>query len=270
MADAHTLPLPDSTDVVTQVIKVNGERLPLSIQVLAISVDKEVNRIPSATLVFDDGDASTESFELSSKDLFVPGAEIEVLIGYRATEDTVFKGVVIKQSLRLSRNGATTLSVECRDKSVQMTLERRCRYFEDTTDADAASEIVSAYGVDADFTATDITHTELVQYDCTDWDFVISRLEASGHICVVDDGALRGGPPDVGQEPALTLMFGATMYEFDAEIDARSQPTAVTSVSWDPPRVRRLSRPTPRILPFPKPAIWTATRWLTPSVKVSD
>ena len=234
MPDGRTLPLPDSTDVVTYVIKVDGERVPLSVQVLSIAVQKEVNRISSATLVFNDGDASTESFELSSKDLFVPGAEVEVLLGYRSTEDTVFKGLIIKQSLRLSRGGTTTLTVDCRDKAVQMTLERRCRYFEDITDADAAAEIAGDYSIDASFAATDVTHKELVQYDSTDWDFVVSRLEANGHICLVDDGAISGAAPDTGQDPVLTLMFGATMYEFDAEIDARSQATAIKGVSWDP------------------------------------
>ena len=234
MPDARRLPLPESTDVVTHVIKVDGERLPMVIQVLGIAVQKEVNRISAATLIFNDGDASAEGFELSSKDLFVPGAEVEVMLGYQSTEDTVFKGVVTKQSLRLTRSGVTTLTVECRDKAVAMTLERRCRYFEQVTDAEAAAEIADAYGLDASFAATDVTHAELVQYDSTDWDYVISRLEANGHICLVDDGAISGAAPDTGQEPVLTLTFGATMYEFDAEIDARGQPTAIKSVSWDP------------------------------------
>ncbi len=234
MPDSRTLPLPDSTDVVTHIIKINGERLPISMQVLSIAVQKELNRISSATLVFNDGDASAQDFELSSKDLFVPGVEIEILLGYRSTEDSVFKGIVIKQSLRLTRSGTTTLRVECRDKAAMMTLERRCRYFADITDADVASEIVSAYGIDASFAPTSVTHEELVQFDCTDWDFLISRIEANGHICIVDDGSISAAAPDTAQDPALTLMFGATMYEFDAEIDARDQATTIKSVSWDP------------------------------------
>lgn len=234
MSDARTLPLPDSTDVVTQVIKIDGTRLPLSVQVLSISIDKEVNRIPSATLVFNDGDASAENFELSSEDTLVPGAEVEVLLGYGADEEAVFSGVIVSQALRLTRGGGTTLTVECRDKAVAMTLERRCKYFADVTDSDIAAELAGEYDVDASFEATEVTHEELVQYDSTDWDFLIARLEANGHICLVDDGALSGGPPDLGQDPELTLTFGATMYEFDAQIDARSQAAAIKGFSWDP------------------------------------
>ncbi len=234
MSDARTLPLPDSTDVVTQVIKVDGTRVPMAVQVLSIAVEKEVNRIPSATLVFNDGDASAEDFELSGQDTFVPGAEVEVLLGYGADEEAVFKGIVVRQSLRLTRSGATTLTVDCKDKTVRMTLERRCKYFADSTDSDIASELAGEYDVDASFEATDVAHEELVQFDSTDWDFVISRLEANGHLCLVDDGSISGGPPNLGQDPELTLTFGATMYEFDAEIDARSQATAIKGVSWDP------------------------------------
>ena len=234
MPDGRSLPLPESTDVVTLIIKIDGEQIPFAEHVLSIAVDKEVNRIPSATVVFNDGDASAENFELSSQDLFVPGAEVEILLGYLSTEDTVFKGIVIKQSLRLTRSGATTLTVECRDKAVRMTLERRCKYFADMTDADIASELAGEYDVDANFEATDITHEKLVQFDSTDWDFILSRLEANGHICLIDDGSISGAPPDTDQDPELTLMFGATMYEFDAEIDARTQATTIKSVSWDP------------------------------------
>lgn len=234
MADDRSLPLPASTDVVTQVITVGGEHVSAAVHLLSISVNKEVNRIPSATLVFRDGDAGGEGFDLSSQDLFVPGAEVEIQLGYGATEDPVFSGVVVKHALRLTKGGSTTFTVDCRDKAVNMTLERRCKYFADMTDADVASELVSAYGLSGDFAATDITHEKLVQFDASDWDFVISRLEANGHVCLVDGGTIAGAPPDIGQQSELTLTFGATMLEFDAEIDARAQATGILGVSWDP------------------------------------
>jgi hypothetical protein len=50
---------------------------------------------------------------------------------------------------------------------------------------------------------------------------------------VVDDGKITIKKPDTGQEPVETVAFGATLLDFDAEIDARNQFQKVTSYGWN-------------------------------------
>ena len=57
--------------------------LPLTYELLSISyTEGHVNRIPMARVVFRDGSAALEDFELSNKEDLVPGKEIEIQAGY--------------------------------------------------------------------------------------------------------------------------------------------------------------------------------------------
>lgn len=233
MAAPRTLPQPDQADVVTFTIKVDGEELSRSIQVNEIMTLQEVNRIPVAKITILDGDPASQEFPVSNQDLFIPGNEIEIHAGYSSEEELIFKGIVIKHSLRARRDGKSYLTIECRDPAVLMTLHRKSHYFVDMTDSDIVEEIFSSYGVTTDITSTEVTHEKVVQFDAADWDFALSRLEANGHICIVNGGTIATAPPDFEQEPALVLQYGATILEFDTEMDARDQTTAVKGYSWD-------------------------------------
>ncbi len=228
-----TIPTPATPDVVTMKILSNGSQLPDAYQVVLVVVNKAFNRIPTARIVLLDGQASSQDFTISNGAEFVPGAEIEIRMGYRAQEDNVFKGVVTSQNLKVRRNGSY-LTVECKDKAVKATLDRKFKYFREVKDSDVMEELIGAHGLQAEVEATTNTHKELVQYDATDWDFLMTRTDASGMFCTVKDGLVKIAKPDLGQAPVLSLEFGTTMIEFDAEIDARHQYKAVKANAWDP------------------------------------
>jgi Rhs element Vgr protein len=73
----------------------------------------------------------------------------------------------------------------------------------------------------------------MVQYNSTDWDFVQCRAEANGLLCIVNDGKLSIQKPDFAADAVLTIQYGATLLELDAEIDARLQYKAVKGASWN-------------------------------------
>ena len=54
----------------------DGTELPASVGVAMISIQKAVNKVPSARLVLYDGDVAAADFELSGGDLFIPGKEL--------------------------------------------------------------------------------------------------------------------------------------------------------------------------------------------------
>jgi hypothetical protein len=62
-------------------------------------------------MVILDGEVSTENFEISSSDYFVPGKEIEIQVGYHNDLKTVFKGIVVKQGIKVRSNGQSVLVV---------------------------------------------------------------------------------------------------------------------------------------------------------------
>jgi Rhs element Vgr protein len=230
------LPITRSPDVVTLTVTVDGAELPKTVPILGAEVVSQANRIPYARLRIGDGDAASGEFRRSSGALFVPGASISMRAGYHGETEAVFGGVVLSQRL-VVRRGSSWLEVECRDPAFKMTLVRRNRYFEDQSDSDVATTLLDVYKgdtVSGDITAATVVHPQLLQYQATDWDFMISRLEAAGQICFVDAGKVSSVKPSLSADPVADISFGATVLELDAEIDARTQTGGVRALAWDP------------------------------------
>ncbi|HEX7132225.1 MAG TPA: type VI secretion system tip protein VgrG [Iamia sp.] len=231
MSDTSVIPTPASPDVCSISVLIGGQEIASEFHVLSASVSHELNRIPAASVQLRDGEASKQTFEASDTDHFLPGKEIEIKLGYRGETETVFVGLVVKHRVRVRKEG-TLLSLECRDEAVRMTRGTKSRYFSDTTDGDVLDEVIGAHGLDRDVATTKPSLAEVVQYDTTDWDFVVCRAEANGHVVAVRDGKVTVGPPATDAEPVVTAQFGATVLELDAEIDARWQPPGITATAW--------------------------------------
>lgn len=225
------LPIGESTDLVTFTIKIDGADLDRAYDVVSITVSKELNRIPTARISIIDGNPEVNDFLLSNEDVFKPGKEVEILAGYHSTEELIFKGIIIKHGLRV-RESSSRLVLECKDKAIAMTLGEKSAYFLEQTDSDVISAILGDYGVAGAVASTAVTHQEIVQFKATDWDFVLSRAEVNGLLCLVDDGTVSMVKPEMGAEVA-DLLYGATIIEFDGDMDARDQFSTVTAYSWD-------------------------------------
>lgn len=228
----RTVPASRNPDIVTFTIQVDGTALPGIYQILGITVSRELNRLPMAEIVIKDGDPASESFQASSGEEFVPGKALKVLLGYHSDEEVVFEGKIVRQSIRI-REGSSRLYVDCRDAAFVTSLARRSRYFEDSTDSDAIETILGAYaGLSAEVDATSVTHRELMQYRGTDWDFILSRADANGLLVDVNAGRVRCFKPDFSADPILTIQYGATILELDAELDGRTQVPGVKAIGW--------------------------------------
>nr|BFF36455.1 VgrG-related protein [Tenacibaculum mesophilum] len=232
MNNTGTIQTSKSADLVTFKILIEGEELSKQYEVKNITVSKEVNKIPTAQIILIDGEASQRDFKLSNEELLIPGKEIEITAGYHSDEETIFKGIVIKHNLRI-RASSAQLIVECKDEAVKMTVGRKSKYFYESTDSDIFEEIIGNYGLAKEVESTNYNHAELVQYNASDWDFVVSRAQANGKLCFVDDGTITIAKPNVSQSEIETVTFGGSLLDFDAEIDARHQVKKVAAYSWN-------------------------------------
>lgn len=230
---SQTLPGTQQTDLVTFTIKADGQAISTQFQVASILVSKEVNRISFAKLAVYDGDAAAQDFKVSNEDTFKPGAEIEITAGYHSDETSIFKGIILRHSLKIRSNGSPLLMLDCRDKAVKMTVARKNKYFYDKKDSEAVEEIAGTYQLETDIEATTAQHEAIVQFDSTDWDFIVSRMEANGKLCYVDAGKITAKKPDFSSAPVLDAVFGSTILEFDADLDARNQYQAMKAKTWD-------------------------------------
>lgn len=221
-----------SPDLVTHQILVEGHEIPGTYPVMSITIRKEFNRIATARITFYDGTAADQNFTISNSDFFVPGKKIQINVGYHSDNNMVFKGIIIRHSAKV-RNGKSSLVVECKDEAVKMTVGRKSKFFYDSTDSDVFDELIQAYNLEKKIEKTNYQHEKLVQYNASDWDFLVSRAQANGLVCFTDNGKLIIGKPDPGQDPIETVANGLSLMDFDAEIDARNQFAKVTAYSWN-------------------------------------
>jgi Rhs element Vgr protein len=212
-------------------VKVDGQAVPKEHAMQAASVTASVNRIATARLTFVDGAAGEGDFPLSNQDLFKPGAAVEILAGAGADPTLVFKGIVTAQRLRVREASPSTLVVECRHAASRLTLVRRSANFFEQSDADAINALLGAAGLAGEVDSTTVTHPQLVQHDCSDWDFINARAAANG-LLVFTRGADLALRKPVLASPVADLRFGATLLAFDGEVDARRQTAAVQVLSW--------------------------------------
>ncbi|MEP0984342.1 type VI secretion system tip protein VgrG [Ekhidna sp.] len=227
-------PIAKNSDLVEYEVLSNGSPIKDTYNVISISVTKEINRISSCELMLLDGSAATEDFPISDSDTFLPGAEIEVKLGYEDSSQSVFKGVVLRQGLRVVRGQGPVIEVVCKDKAISMTMGRKNSTYQKKSDSDVITSIIGDYdGVTADVTSTSGELPEIVQYYSTDWDFILCRAEFNGFVVVNDGGKVSVKNPDDETDDVVEVTYGQDILEFDAELDATYQFESIKCSAWD-------------------------------------
>ena len=249
-----------ATTTITNINSNEKKELDTKFKVSSVDVCKELNRIPYAEIVVDDGDVAKQVFELANKAFFQPGQEIQIKMRYEGqseSESTVFSGIVVGQAIR--RQGTKLqLVVSLKDKAFKMTLCRNSKVHRDLRDSDIITELWEAHLVDANSVAVDKTepvHKELLQYYSTDWDFLMLRAQAQGLLVSVDDGILSARKNVSESKQHHRIEFGLTTSEdstttpknsnlkkydsavtplnFTMALDCTEQPTALKGYTWD-------------------------------------
>ncbi|HKR03794.1 MAG TPA: type VI secretion system tip protein VgrG [Bacteroidia bacterium] len=227
------IPNTSKHDVTSFTILVDEKEVNPSYQVLSVSISKEINRIPVAQIILRDGEAADRTFAISETNDFIPGKKIKINVGRDGNNEQFFKGIIIRHAIRVKENGNGELHVECRDQAVKMTIGRHSRYFENVKDSEVFDQLCKYKDLSSDAEQTVLKHKELVQHHISDWDFMLLRAEANAMLVNVNDGVIKISKPDTSSSPVMQVTYGSTIYEFEAEIDARQQFLNVEAKSWD-------------------------------------
>lgn len=240
-------PIETNSKPVTITIKANGTDIDSSIGIISVNVFYQVNHIAYAELEISDGDIANQVFDVSSGNTFKPGSTITINAGYGNDEETIFEGIVTNHAIRISENNQSTLNVTCKDQAVAMTIARKSQCYLEQKDSDIINSIISNYSsvTAASIDSTSIQHDELVQFNCSDWDFTLTRAEANGLVVVNQQNKLSVQAPSVSDAAALVVTYGTDLINLCAEIDARYQFNNVTSTAWDPSTQQMLSQQSP-------------------------
>ena len=218
---------------VTVKVKANGKDY-ADTSVVSLSVIHQLNTVSYAEVTLFDGDISKEDYALSSDPNFAPGMEMELAVGLGPETETLFKGLIVRHQIRASTSGTTQMMLEVKHKAVKMTHIRKTRHFLDKKDSDIIETLIGDSGagaqVDGDFT---VTHERMIQYNISDWDFMILRAEANGKVVYCDEDKVVVATPKVESADKPYAKLGDNVYEFEAEVESRDQYKGGSAISWD-------------------------------------
>lgn len=225
-------PLVEETNVFSYSILSGGSEIPGTYEIMSINISLEINTISSAEITIRDGSAAGQTFEVTDSDTFKPGTEIEIKLGYQSKNDSIFKGVVLSESISVGDSGAS-LKVYCKDKSDVLTKNNETANFLKKKDSDIIESIISDAGLTADVTATTLVREEINKPQQSDWDFICELAEKNGMVILTDAGKVTVTKPDLSTTPELQVQFGYDMLEFDTEINSADQYSGVKCSAWD-------------------------------------
>ena len=221
---------------VTYEVRSNGTALSQELRYRQIRVVHEVNRIGSAEIQLYCGDMSKADVPESAASYFVPGAEISILLGFSSENKEVFSGIVTSQRIRMSDDltEPMLLIVSCKSHAVKATIQRRNKVFLKKSDSEIIAEVLQEDGLTVKSDATQVMHDQMLQYYCTDWDFALSRADASGLLLTTKGSTVEAVAPDFSKKEVVTVKFGHDMLSFDAELMAENQRASAQCVGWSP------------------------------------
>ena len=220
-------------DVVSFTLRSDGKEFSEGNRVKSVVIVNEANRIPRATILLLDGDPSKQNFPLSNQDFFTPGKKLEIDIGYESKVENVFKGIVVKNSITIRESGASFLEVTCKHPIVKLTTRKTNRSFYDVTDRDAVSQLLEETGVKYQVSDMEsVKHMQLVQFESTSWDFIVSRADSNASLVFFDAEKCYVQRPSLKEKETINCTYGSNVLRFDAGMDSEAQFPGVQSRSW--------------------------------------
>lgn len=229
--------LQQSDGIIDFDIYINGSKIKDTVEVQELSIEMEVNRITSATIVVQDGGAIgvvSEPYTHSEGKDFIPGSDIEISLGYIDKTEKVFKGIIVSQQLKV-KGEDSQLTIFCQDKAVQMTKGRFNAVFQDTSDSGACKSIATSYGgITFEMDATTKEHPALMQYNCSDWDYVVIRAEANDMLVHTYQNKLSIKKVDFSKAPDVEIKSSQFVIDIDLTVATQNISKSYSMSSWDP------------------------------------
>jgi Rhs element Vgr protein len=227
--------LQQSDGIISVDILINGTKIKDVVEVIEIDIQMEINKITSASILIADGGAIgvvNDPFANTEGNDFIPGNEIEISLGYDNSRKPVFKGIIISQGLMV-KNGRSQLQITCKDKAVKMTKGRFNAIFQDKTDSDIIKSIVAKSGLQATIDATAQTLPVIMQYNCSDWDFIVIRAEANDMTVLTDKNKLIIKNTDFSDVPKIEINATQYIIDIDLVLDSEKIADNYLLTAWD-------------------------------------
>jgi len=215
-------------------VKVNGAELPpgTAAMVSSVTVDQDVMAPAMFAVELADQDLTHPDATWADADLFAPGGEAEILLGYTGKLATLMKGEITGLEPEFKSGELPRLVVRGHDRRHRLLRGRNTRSFTQVKDSDVAGQIAQAAGLTAQATDTATTLDYVLQHNQTDLEFLQERARRLGFEVAIDDKTLLFRPHGNTASEALTLARDTDLLEFHPRLTTLGQVGKVMVQGW--------------------------------------
>lgn len=100
-------------------------------------------------------------------------------IGYHGKKEQVFAGIVVSQQIGSQASGELELVWTCRHKALHLQSGLNNYYFTKQGNHEIISQLIAEKELSGEVDSISTAHTALIQYQVSDWGFILKRAKAN-------------------------------------------------------------------------------------------
>jgi Bacteriophage probable baseplate hub protein len=228
-------------------VKLRGRALEKDVfrDITQVSYQDNIEEVDSFEITINNWDAETCKFKYLDTDLFDPGKELELWMGYFGKEKLrlMIKGQITSLRPSFPAAGQPTLAISGLNVIHKFRTEQVSHAYEKRTDSQIAEEVGQRLGIKVRTAATNETpHKYVLQDNKYDIIFLMERARRVGYDLFVEEKGQDGkseepnlyfGPSDNIRRVTYKLEYGKSLVEFKPELTTARQVGEVTVKGWD-------------------------------------
>ncbi|MBN1699186.1 MAG: phage late control D family protein [Spirochaetales bacterium] len=212
------------------IIYINGTRLSgvKEASVKHIVIDERIDMPSTFTVTLSDA-----SRQLVDSEDFSDGSELKIHLGYKDDVEEIISGIIVGVNPQYRKNADDILVVRGKNGLHSLFRGKKTRAFNNVTDADIIRQIADECGLGAEIDDLPHNHLFTMQYNQTDYDYIMAM--ARNYNCRVNvcDKKLIFKRMEDSSGKDIILEWGKTLLEFSVQTDTNSIVTEVEVRGWD-------------------------------------
>jgi phage protein D len=211
-----------------------------------VSYKDNITEIDSFDITINNWDAQTRAYKYSDSDLFDPGKELELWMGYYGKDKLrlMVRGQITALHPSFPSGGGSTLAISGLNVLHKLRTKQESHSYESKTDSEIAEEVADRLGIDiqTDSAPDEKRFDYLFQDNQYDIIFLMERARRIGYDLFVDEQGengqagqplLRFGRSLQVRQVTYQLTYGRSLIEFKPELTTANQVSEVTVRGWD-------------------------------------
>jgi len=162
----------------------------------------------------------------------------------------LISGIITAIEPVFSSDYTALLRVRGYEKCIKLSQGKKIRTYREMTDSGIASKIIGENGLSLEMGSTPVRHPHVIQFNQTDWDFLMIRARQLGFVVCVDGEKLKINKPPTGG-PDVELKWPDDILRFEPRLSFLGQVANVTVSGWDGKQKQAISSTVSKADPGP-------------------